>query len=264
MPKIDPPRPAASRAACGSSASGLTADDRIIINGLIRARPGRKVTPEDGKIEPEATAAGGRLTMRFSHFFIDRPIFAAVISILITLIGGIAYFTPAGRAISGDRAADDRGVGAAIPAPPPRSSPRPSPTPLEQEINGVENMLYMSSQSTGDGNCRSPSPSSSAPISNQAQVLVQNRVAIAEPRLPEEVRRLGVTTAKNSPDLMMVIHLSSPDGSRDQLYISNYATLQIKDVLARLDGVGDVQHLRRARLLDARLARSGEPRRAAT
>src|SRR5690606_922133 len=74
-----------------------------------------------------------------------------------------------------------------------------------------------------------------------AQVLVQNRVAVAEPRLPEDVRQIGVTVRKNSPDLMMVIHLSSPDGSRDQLYISNYATLQVRDVLARLDGVGDVR-----------------------
>ena len=87
----------------------------------------------------------------------------------------------------------------------------------------------------------SPSPSRSAPTSTSRRCWSQNRVAIAEPRLPEEVRRLGVTVRKNSPDMLMVIHLSSPDGSRDQLYISNYATLQVKDVLARLDGVGDVR-----------------------
>ena len=99
----------------------------------------------------------------------------------------------------------------------------------------------MVSQSTGDGSVQITVTFALGTDLDEAQVLVQNRVAIAEPRLPEEVRRLGVTTRKNSPDLMMVIHLNSPDGSLDQLYISNYATLQIKDVLARLDGVGDVQ-----------------------
>ena len=114
-------------------------------------------------------------------------------------------------------------------------------TPLEQEINGVDDMLYMVTQSTGDGQLSLTVTFALGTDLDNAQVLVQNRVAIAEPRLPEEVRRLGVTVRKNSPDLLMVIHLSSPDGSRDQLYISNYATLQVRDVLSRLDGVGDVQ-----------------------
>ena len=114
-------------------------------------------------------------------------------------------------------------------------------TPIEQEINGVDDMLYMASQSTGDGNVSITVTFKLGTDLDNAQVLVQNRVAIAEPRLPEEVQRLGVTTKKTSPDLMMVIHLLSPDDSLDQLYISNYAPLQIKDVLARLDGVGDVQ-----------------------
>lgn len=99
----------------------------------------------------------------------------------------------------------------------------------------------MSSQSTGDGRLVVTISFALGTDLDTAQVLVQNRVAVAEPRLPEEVRRLGVTVRKNSPDMLMVIHLSSPDESRDQLYISNYATLQVKDVLARLDGVGDVQ-----------------------
>ena len=107
-------------------------------------------------------------------------------------------------------------------------------TPLEQQINGVENMLYMVSQSTGDGNVQITITFALGTDLDEAQVLVQNRVSIAEPQLPEEVRRRGITTRKNSPDLMMVIHLNSPDGSLDQLYISNYATLQIKDVLARI------------------------------
>ena len=106
-------------------------------------------------------------------------------------------------------------------------------TPLEQEINGVENMLYMSSQATADGNLQLTVTFALGTDLDISQVLVQNRVAIAQPKLPEEVQRLGVTVKKNSPDMLMVIHLSSPDGSRDQLYISNYATLQVKDVLAR-------------------------------
>ena len=114
-------------------------------------------------------------------------------------------------------------------------------TPLEQEINGVEGMLYMVSQATADGQLSLTVTFALGTDLDIAQVLVQNRVAIAEPRLPEEVRQIGVTVRKNSPDMLMVIHLSSPDGSRDQLYISNYATLQIRDVLARLDGVGDVR-----------------------
>src|SRR5688500_1783774 len=102
-------------------------------------------------------------------------------------------------------------------------------------------MLYVVSQATGDGQLSLTVTYALGTDLDTAQVLVQNRVAIAEPRLPEEVRRLGVTVRKNSPDMLMVIHLSSPDGSRDQLYISNYATLQVRDVLARLDGVGDVR-----------------------
>src|SRR5262249_39700198 len=114
-------------------------------------------------------------------------------------------------------------------------------TPIEQEINGVENMLYMVSQATADGQLSITVTFALGTNLDTAQVLVQNRVAIAQPKLPTDVQRIGVTVRKNSPDLMMVIHLSSPDGSRDQLYISNYATLQVRDVLSRLDGVGDVR-----------------------
>src|SRR5690606_41813469 len=109
------------------------------------------------------------------------------------------------------------------------------------EITAADDMLYMVSQATGDGQLSLTVTFALGTDLDTAQVLVQNRVAIAEPRLPEEVRRLGVTVRKNSPDMLMVIHLSSPDGSRDQLYMSNYATLQERDVLARLDGVGDVR-----------------------
>ncbi len=177
--------------------------------------------------------------MNISHFFIDRPIFAAVISIVITLIGGVAFFSlpiaqypsiapPAVRVT-----AQYPGASAEIVA-------KTVATPIEQEVNGVDDMLYMTSQSTGDGAMALTVTFKLGTNLDTAQVLVQNRVAIAVPRLPEEVRALGVTVTKQSPDLLMVIHLSSPDDSRDLLYISNYATLHVKDVLSRIGGVGNV------------------------
>ncbi|MEK0082470.1 efflux RND transporter permease subunit [Benzoatithermus flavus] len=178
--------------------------------------------------------------MRFSHFFVDRPIFAAVIAIVITLVGGIAYYAlPVSQ--YPEVAPPTVVVSASYPGASAEVVAETVTTPLEQEINGVENMLYTTSQSTGDGNAQITVTFALGTDLDEAQVLVQNRVATALPRLPEEVRRRGVTTRKNSPDLMMVIHLNSPDGSLDQLYISNYATLQIKDVLARIKGVGDIQ-----------------------
>jgi multidrug efflux pump subunit AcrB len=113
-------------------------------------------------------------------------------------------------------------------------------------VNGVEGMLYMSSQSTTDGQMTLTITFRLGTDLNDAQVLVQNRVAVAEPRLPDEVRRIGVTTVKASPDLLMVVHLLSPDQRYDQLYIGNYALIRVRDVLARLDGVGDVNLFGRA------------------
>ena len=132
--------------------------------------------------------------------------------------------------------------------------------PLEQAINGVEGMLYQSSQATADGAMTLTVTFALGTDVDKAQVQVQNRVAQALPKLPEVVQRLGVTTKKASPDLTMVVHLVSPDNRYDSLYLSNYAALRVKDELARLPGVGDVQRLWRRRLLDAHLAGSGEGR----
>ncbi len=178
--------------------------------------------------------------MRFSHFFIDRPIFASVLSIFAVIVGGLAYVNlpieqypqvapPTVQVVASYPGANARTVAETV------------ATPLEQEINGVEGMLYMLSQSTADGRMTLTITFKLGTNLDEAQVLVQNRVAIAEPRLPEEVRRLGVVTRKNSPDLMMVINLFSPDGTYDQTYIGNYAVLQIRDRIRRIEGVGDIQ-----------------------
>ncbi|KAA2214838.1 efflux RND transporter permease subunit [Teichococcus oryzae] len=178
--------------------------------------------------------------MRFAQFFIARPVFAAVISIAILIIGAIAgtrlpiseYPEIAPPTIT--IAAQYPGASASVIA-------ETVASPIEQEINGVERMLYVSSQATGDGKLTINVVFEQGTDIDQAQVLVQNRVAIAEPRLPPEVRTLGLIVKKASPDIMMVIHLVSPDKSRSDQYLANYATLNIKDRLARLDGVGDVQ-----------------------
>ncbi len=176
--------------------------------------------------------------MKFSHIFIDRPILASVISILIIIVGGLAYFSlPVSQ--YPEVAPPTIVVTAAYPGASAETISKTVATPLEQEINGVENMLYMSSQSTADGVMTLTITFALGTDLDEAQVLVQNRVGVAEPRLPEQVRRLGVTTLKNSPDMLFVINLFSPDDTYDQTYIGNYATLHIKDRLARIEGVGN-------------------------
>ena len=177
--------------------------------------------------------------MRFSHFFVDRPIFATVLSLVLLIIGGIAY-TQLPVAQYPEIAPPTIVVRATYPGADADTIAKTVATPIEQEVNGVEGMLYMSSYSTATGSMQLTITFKLGTDLDQAQVLVQNRVAIAEPRLPEEVRRLGVVTAKSSPDLMMVVHMLSPDETYDQLYVSNYARSRVRDVLLRLQGVGDL------------------------
>ena len=177
--------------------------------------------------------------MKFAHFFVNRPIFATVLSLVILIIGGIAY-TQLPVAQYPEIAPPTIVVRAQYPGADAETVAKTVATPIEQEINGVEGMLYMSSYSTGEGSMALTITFRLGTNLDQAQVLVQNRVSIAEPRLPEDVRRLGVTTAKSSPDLMMVVHMLSPDETYDQLYVSNYARSRVRDILLRLDGVGDL------------------------
>jgi hydrophobe/amphiphile efflux-1 (HAE1) family protein len=176
--------------------------------------------------------------MGFTHFFVDRPIFASVVSIIVTLVGYISYLALPLSEFP-EIAPPTVGVTATYLGAPAQVIADTVATPIEQQINGVDNMIYMVSQSTGDGQLTISVVFKPGTNIDEAQVLVQNRVSIALPRLPDEVQRLGVTVRKKSPDLMLVIHLISPDGSLDQQYISNYATVNITDVITRIDGVGD-------------------------
>jgi hydrophobe/amphiphile efflux-1 (HAE1) family protein len=178
--------------------------------------------------------------MQFSRFFIDRPIFAAVLSIVIFLAGGIAMFA---LPISEypEVVPPSVVVRAVYPGANPRVLSEAVATPLEEQINGVENMLYMSSQATSDGVLTLTVTFRVGSDVDLAQVQVQNRVSQALPRLPDEVRQLGVTTVKSSPNFIMVVHLLSPDNRYDITYLRNYGLLQVKDVLARIPGIGQVQ-----------------------
>ncbi len=178
--------------------------------------------------------------MNFSRFFIDRPIFAAVISILIFLGGLVSIFN---LPISEypEVAPPSVVVAASYPGASPATIAETVATPLEEQINGVEGMLYMSSLATTDGNMQLTVTFKIGTDPDLAQQLVQNRVSQAEPRLPDIVRQVGVTTVKSSSSITMVVHLTSPDGTYDDLYLSNYATLNVKDRLTRIAGIGQVQ-----------------------
>ena len=177
--------------------------------------------------------------MRISHFFIDRPIFAGVISIVFVIIGAVSLgrlpiaqypeIAPPVINVTGQYPGASAEVVATTVV-----------SPLEQQINGVEHMLYISSNSTVDGRFSISVTFDLGTNLDTAQVQVQNRVAIAQPRLPADVRNIGVTVAKASPDLMMVVHMYSPDKSRDTLFISNYASINVTDVLSRIQGVGSI------------------------
>lgn len=178
--------------------------------------------------------------MRLSRFFIDRPIFAAVIAVLITIIGAISYtFLPISQ--YPEVVPPTVTVTAVYPGASAETVADTVANPIEQQINGVEGMLYLSSQSTGDGRVTVTVTFDPGTDLDEAQVLVQNRVAIATPRLPEEVQRLGIVTRKTTPDFLLIINLISPDNSLDRAYISNYAQTRIKDQLTRVEGVSDVQ-----------------------
>ena len=178
--------------------------------------------------------------MNISDFFIKRPIFAGVLSIIIFLVGAISLFR---LPISEypEVVPPTVVVTAIYPGANPKTISDTVAAPLEQAINGVENSLYMFSQATSDGVMTLTITFKLGTVLDNAQVQVQNRVAQALPKLPEEVRRIGVTTIKASPDLLMVVHLFSPDNRYDDIYVRNYAVLQVQDVLARLPGVGQVR-----------------------
>jgi HAE1 family hydrophobic/amphiphilic exporter-1 len=178
--------------------------------------------------------------VRFPHFFIERPIFAAVVSTLIVLVGAIAYTTlPVAQ--YPEIVPPTVVVSTSYPGASAEDLSETVAAPIEEQINGVEGMIYMASSSTGDGNVSITVTFRRGTDIDEAQVLVQNRVALAEPHLPDAVRQIGVTVRKNSPDLLLVATLVSPDNSLPQQYLSNYATLQLVDRLGRVPGVGGVR-----------------------
>src|SRR5579884_1867295 len=177
--------------------------------------------------------------MRISHFFIDRPIFAAVISIVFVIVGAVSFsrlpvaqypeIAPPVINVSGQYPGASADVVAATVV-----------SPIEDQINGVENMIYMSSNATSDGRFAIAVSFELGTNLDIAQVQVQNRVAVAQPRVPADVRNIGITVTKASPDILMVVNIHSPDKSRDSLFLSNYSTLEIKDALTRVEGVGSI------------------------
>src|SRR5512135_2977138 len=198
--------------------------------------------PNPSPISTNPSTSNNSEVAVFSRFFIDRPIFATVLSIIVTLAGGIAIWAlpiaqypeitpPTVEVAAYYPGANSQVVADTVAA------------PIEQQVNGVENMMYMSSQCTNDGTYILTVTFKPGVDLNMAQVLVQNRESLAEPILPDLVKRRGVSVKKKSPSILMIINVFSPDGIKDNLYLSNYATIQLRDELARLDGVGDITYI---------------------
>lgn len=178
--------------------------------------------------------------MKISHLFIDRPILAGVLSVLIMIIGSLAYVNLPITQFP-EVAPPTVEVVAVYPGANPETIAETVSAPLEQEINGVEDMLYITSQSTSDGLATIRVTFKQGTDLNQAQVQVQNRVALAEPRLPDVVRRLGISTKKIAPEILLAVNMYSPNGTYDLNYIGNYATINLRDEIARIEGVGEVR-----------------------
>src|SRR3982074_162074 len=178
----------------------------------------------------------------FSRFFINRPIFASVLSIVIVLGGGVALFTlPVAQ--YPEIAPPTVEVSASYPGANAQVVAHTVAPPIEQQVNGVEGMMYMSSQCTNDGRYTLTVTFKPGSDLNISQVLVQNRESLAEPILPDLVKRRGISVKKKSPNVLMIVNLFSKDESRTNLELSNYATIQIRDELSRLPGVGDISYM---------------------
>src|SRR5437870_5549377 len=211
-----------------------------MVRRLPRAKPRRQRVPTQSVgTRRMGTRKGSDM---FSRFFINRPIFASVTSIVIVLGGSVALFTlPVAQ--YPEIAPPTVEVSASYPGANAQVVADTVAAPIEQQVNGVEGMMYMSSQCTNDGTYTLTITFKLGTDLNIAQVLVQNRVSLAQPILPNLVQRRGITVKKKSPSVLMIVNLYSPHETRDNLYLSNYATIQLSDELARLPGVGDITYL---------------------
>ena len=214
---------------------GLSAGDRVIVEGLLRAIPGQKVEPHDGKLPPPRSEGAAMI----SKFFIERPVLANVIAILIVVIGAVAVFAlPVAQypnVVPPTVSVTTRYPGASA-----RTVIDTVALPIEQQVNGVEGMIYMQSYAADDGSYSLTVTFKIGVDLNFAQVLVQNRVQAALASLPQPVQAQGVVVQKKSTAILQIVTLTSPDGRFDSLYLANYATINLKDELSRLPGVGNV------------------------